>query len=302
MPAERIRAIAERTNQLNPDVIVLLGDFTASHKLKTRTVAPEEWADALSILKAPLGVHAILGNHDWWDDLHAQRTGRGPGARQARAGSVGIPVYENEWCASARTAVRSGWQDSATRWPSSAAAQGAWRRFEGVDDLPARSPRSQMRRPWFCWRTSRIFLRACPSASRSRFRDIPTVARCACSAIRRWCPRVRQPLRLRPHHRRQPHLIVSGGLGCSILPVRIGVPPEIVMVDVSAPPDHSRRLARPRRPHRRGRRRAQPHACPFVSTSRTRTSPASSITAATSAGASAAARISCGSWATTIAR
>ena len=30
------------------------------------------------------------------------------------------------------------------------------------------------------------------------------------------------------------HLIVSGGLGCSILPVRIGVPPEIVMVDVAA--------------------------------------------------------------------
>ena len=30
------------------------------------------------------------------------------------------------------------------------------------------------------------------------------------------------------------HLIVSGGLGCSILPVRIGVPPEIVMVDVVA--------------------------------------------------------------------
>ena len=29
------------------------------------------------------------------------------------------------------------------------------------------------------------------------------------------------------------HLIVSGGLGCSVLPVRIGVPPEIVMVDVA---------------------------------------------------------------------
>jgi uncharacterized protein len=30
------------------------------------------------------------------------------------------------------------------------------------------------------------------------------------------------------------HLVVSGGLGCSILPVRIGVPPEIVMIDVTA--------------------------------------------------------------------
>ena len=30
------------------------------------------------------------------------------------------------------------------------------------------------------------------------------------------------------------HLIISGGLGCSILPVRIGMPPEIVMVDVGS--------------------------------------------------------------------
>jgi predicted MPP superfamily phosphohydrolase len=31
----------------------------------------------------------------------------------------------------------------------------------------------------------------------------------------------------------QRNLIVSGGLGCAILPVRIGVPPEIVLVDVA---------------------------------------------------------------------
>ena len=28
------------------------------------------------------------------------------------------------------------------------------------------------------------------------------------------------------------HLIVSGGLGCSGLPMRIGVPPEIVLVEL----------------------------------------------------------------------
>ena len=30
------------------------------------------------------------------------------------------------------------------------------------------------------------------------------------------------------------NLIVSGGLGCSIAPVRLGVPPEIVLVEVGA--------------------------------------------------------------------
>jgi predicted MPP superfamily phosphohydrolase len=30
------------------------------------------------------------------------------------------------------------------------------------------------------------------------------------------------------------HLIVSGGLGCSIAPVRFGVPPEILLVELGA--------------------------------------------------------------------
>ena len=35
------------------------------------------------------------------------------------------------------------------------------------------------------------------------------------------------------HVREQCDLIVSGGLGCSIMPVRFGVPPEIVLVSIT---------------------------------------------------------------------
>ncbi|MCB1456037.1 MAG: metallophosphoesterase, partial [Nitratireductor sp.] len=31
------------------------------------------------------------------------------------------------------------------------------------------------------------------------------------------------------------HLVVSGGLGCSIFPVRFGSPPEIVLIELGAP-------------------------------------------------------------------
>jgi hypothetical protein len=31
------------------------------------------------------------------------------------------------------------------------------------------------------------------------------------------------------------HLVVSGGLGYSVLPVRFGVPPEITLIEVTAP-------------------------------------------------------------------
>ena len=137
MPAERIRAIAERTNQLNPDVIVLLGDFAASHKFRTRRLRREEWAGALGVLRAPLGVHAILGNHDWWDDLTAQRTGRGPVHGRRVLEAVGIPVYENDavrlekngHAVLARRARRPAGLHPSRR-------KRAFRRFEGVDDLP----------------------------------------------------------------------------------------------------------------------------------------------------------------------
>lgn len=48
-----------------------------------------------------------------------------------------------------------------------------------------------------------------------------------------WSPAVplRKGVRLAyGHFRMKCDLIVSGGLGCSIMPFRLGVPPEIVLV------------------------------------------------------------------------
>ena len=96
MPASRIRSIADTANALNPDITLLLGDFTTGHKWQTRMVPADEWADALTVLKAPLGVHAVLGNHDWWDDFTAQQTGKGPTISHGALAKVGIRVYEND--------------------------------------------------------------------------------------------------------------------------------------------------------------------------------------------------------------
>src|SRR3954469_23544490 len=78
MSLERIEAIVDRTNALNADLIVLLGDYVAGHRRVTRYIPATEWARVLAGLQAPLGVHAILGNHDWWEDKTAQREGQGP--------------------------------------------------------------------------------------------------------------------------------------------------------------------------------------------------------------------------------
>jgi uncharacterized protein len=58
MPASRVRGIANLTNDLSPDIVFLLGDFAGGHRFVTGPVMPEEWGEALSVLKAPLGVYA----------------------------------------------------------------------------------------------------------------------------------------------------------------------------------------------------------------------------------------------------
>jgi predicted MPP superfamily phosphohydrolase len=236
MPADRIRYIAERTNQLAPDLIVLLGDFTASHKFQTRTVHPEEWAEALSVLKAPLGVHAILGNHDWWDDLTAQRTRRGPVIGRRMLERHGIPVYENDVVRldkNGRPFWLAGLGDQLAF--ISGRRRRAFRKFEGVDDLPGTLAKVTDEAPV-------ILLAHEPDI----FPRVPERVSLTLSGhthggqvrLFNYSPRVpsRYGNRFAYGHvcEDDRHLIVSGGLGCSVLPVRIGVPPEIVMVDVAA--------------------------------------------------------------------
>src|SRR3954470_4289526 len=80
MSLERIEGIVDRTNALNADVIVLLGDYVAGVHQVTRIVPSSEVAKVLAALKAPLGVHAVMDNHDYWVDRAVQQAGHGPTA------------------------------------------------------------------------------------------------------------------------------------------------------------------------------------------------------------------------------
>ncbi len=73
MSTRRLKRIVSRLNSQNPDVVALLGDYIGGHDLaKDRTDAENQRAMAafppLGELRAPLGVYAVLGNHDWWYD------------------------------------------------------------------------------------------------------------------------------------------------------------------------------------------------------------------------------------------
>jgi len=82
---ERAARIVDQINAAQPDVILLPGDFLAGSG-GDEDLSIEEMAAVLGRLKAPQGVYAVLGNHDWWHD----------GLRTARALSAqGIRVLEN---------------------------------------------------------------------------------------------------------------------------------------------------------------------------------------------------------------
>ena len=83
---DKLRLIVKRTNELNPDVIVILGDFISGGRGGTK-MEPEVFAPILKDFKAPEGVYAVLGNHDWWYGGNRVR-----GALEAN----GIRVLEDE--------------------------------------------------------------------------------------------------------------------------------------------------------------------------------------------------------------
>ena len=65
---EKLRDLVSATNAQMPDLVVMLGDFVIQGVVGGRFVPPEPIARELSGLRAPLGVVAVLGNHDWWLD------------------------------------------------------------------------------------------------------------------------------------------------------------------------------------------------------------------------------------------
>ncbi len=71
---DSLRSLVDRINRAGPDLILLPGDFVIQGVVGGTFVEPEAAGAVLAELAAPLGVFAVLGNHDWW--LDARRVER----------------------------------------------------------------------------------------------------------------------------------------------------------------------------------------------------------------------------------
>jgi predicted MPP superfamily phosphohydrolase len=216
MGPERIAHVVSEVNALNADIIVLLGDYV------TKGVAAPNYAEPFSRLRAPLGVHAVLGNHDWWAGIDD--------ARRALA-MARIPLLEN----AAVRLVKNGqsfWLLGLGDQLANPLESGGYR---GVDDLPGTLAKLDDASP-------AILLAHEPDI----FVQVPARVALTLSGhthggqlrVLGWSPIQisRYGNRFAYGHvvEENRHLVVSGGLGTSFMPVRLGVPPEIVLIRLGA--------------------------------------------------------------------
>jgi predicted MPP superfamily phosphohydrolase len=222
MGLARIKQVVDAGNALGSDLIVVLGEVFATHAFVTERVEHPVWAAELARLRAPLGVFTILGNHDWWYAID--------GVREALA-AVRLPVMEND-------AVLLG--DRNRRfWLAGLGDQIAYilapGEFRGVDDLPGTMAQVVTDDPVILLAHEPDIFTAVPErvsltiaghthGGQIRLPLLPPL----------WTPS-EYGARFAYGHIVEGgrHMIVSGGLGCSKVPLRLGVPPEIVRIELT---------------------------------------------------------------------
>jgi uncharacterized protein len=66
MDAARLDRIVDQANALTPDLVLIAGDFVYGNDPIAGARAAQQLVAPLSRLRAPLGVVAVSGNHDYW--------------------------------------------------------------------------------------------------------------------------------------------------------------------------------------------------------------------------------------------
>ena len=209
---KKLKEIVDRTNALNPDLIVLLGDYMSPNSWHSHRVEPEVTATDLKSLKAPLGVYSVLGNHAWWYN----------GERVRRAFEQnGIRVLEDE-------VTEIKWREKSF-WLVGLAD--LWTRPQHIEETIAKVPPG----------STIIALTHNPDIFPRLPQSVPLLIAGHTHGGQVNLPFIGTPIvpsrfgaKYTAGHvfENGHHMFVTTGIGTSILPVRFRVPPEIVILTV----------------------------------------------------------------------
>lgn len=130
MPPERLARIVAQVNALQPDLVLIAGDFVSDKAVTTRRYSAGDATAPLRAIRATHGTVAVLGNHDHWRSAAAMRTA-------LRA--AGVTVLDNDAVRAGPLAI-GGIDDAMTGHADLPTTIARLRRIGGVPVLLSHSP------------------------------------------------------------------------------------------------------------------------------------------------------------------
>jgi predicted MPP superfamily phosphohydrolase len=212
MPPRRLARIVSQVNELRPDLVLIAGDLVSDRAIATRRYPLAEAIAPLRQLRSRLGSFAVLGNHDHWRDA---------GAARRELTKAGITVLDNN-AAQAGPLVIGGLDDAFTNHHDLGTTVRAMSEMRGVPVLLSHSPDPFPALP------PHIALMAAGHTHCGQIR-LPLLGAFTYMSEhgdRYGCGLIRERGRT---------LIVSAGLGTSMLPLRLGAVPDIWVIRMTRP-------------------------------------------------------------------
>ncbi|WP_231731137.1 MULTISPECIES: metallophosphoesterase [Sphingomonas] len=208
-PPARLARVVGQVNAIHPDLVLIAGDFVTEKRTATKLYGADAAIAPLAALRPKLGTIAVMGNHDHWlnsRDVHAALA-------KAR-----ITVLDNRAVRVGPLAI-GGVDDAFTRHADVAGTVAALERIGGVPIVLSHSPDIFPQIPGSVPLTlaghthcGQIVLPLFgPVATASRYGE-----RYRCGAVEEGGKR----------------LIVTAGIGTSILPFRLGAPADLWVIEV----------------------------------------------------------------------
>ncbi|WP_267396279.1 MULTISPECIES: metallophosphoesterase [unclassified Sphingomonas] len=212
MDQRRLTRIVGQVNALRPDLVVIAGDLVDGHDPRRTAIDAPSLTAPLSRLRAPLGVVAVLGNHDHYTL---------PTLVAAAMRRAGITVLANQALARGPLAV-IGVDDAFTGHADAGEALRQAARLSGARLVVSHSPDLL---PMLPPGSAPLVLTGHTHCGQGVVLGI-TLSPYLLHSKRIFDPRYRCGIVQDPGRK----VIITAGLGTSNLPFRIGAPPDLWLV------------------------------------------------------------------------
>jgi len=209
MAPDRLERIVEQINDLRPDIVLVGGDLVSDKRFATRHYPASEALAPLAGLRPTIGSYAVLGNHDHWRDSAEIRAA----LVQAR-----VRVLQNDAVQAGPVAI-GGLDDAFTGHHDLAHTVARLRALNGPKILLSHSPDPFPDVPGDIV----LMLAGHTHCGQVRLPFIGPLSTMSRHGDRYACGRVDEGGRT---------LIVSAGVGTSIVPLRLAAAPDIWLVEL----------------------------------------------------------------------